>query len=73
MVNVAGAATISNAAQKINVFGLSGVTPSSGTYTLIHGGAGSSLNPATAPTINFVYNNSNFIKTNYQNNYSAKN
>jgi len=61
-INVGLAATISNAAHKINIYGINGVTPAAGTntYTLIHGGTNSSLNPATAPTINAVYNNTGF-------------
>jgi autotransporter-associated beta strand protein len=59
-INVTGAATISNAALTVNVYGVSGVSPATGTYTLITGGAGSNLNPSTAPTLGLVYNNSNF-------------
>lgn len=61
-INVNGIATIANAAQTIDIYGnsFSATTSGSGTYTLIHGGAGSSLNPATAPTLGFVYNNTNF-------------
>ena len=59
-INVNGIATIANAAQTIDIYGVPGATPANGTYTLIHGGAGSSLNPATAPTLGFVYNNTNF-------------
>ncbi len=59
-INVTGIATIANAAQSIDIYGVPGVAPANGTYTLISGGAGSSLNPATAPTIGFVYNNTNF-------------
>ncbi|GEP45319.1 beta strand repeat-containing protein [Brevifollis gellanilyticus] len=59
-INVTGAATISNAAHRVNVYGVTGTTPATGTYTLIQGGAGSSLNPAAVPTLGTVYNNSNF-------------
>jgi fibronectin-binding autotransporter adhesin len=59
-INVTGAATLSNAALKLNIHGTPGVTHFSGLATLIHGGAGSSLNPATAPTLGFVYNNTDF-------------
>src|SRR5207249_6821130 len=49
-INVTGAATVSNGAHAVNIYGISGVTPLAGTniYTLLQGGAGSSLNPATA-------------------------
>ena len=61
-INVTGAATISNAAHKVNIYGIDGVSPAAGTntYTLVHGGVGSSLNPATAPTLGTVYNATNF-------------
>ena len=59
-INVTGAATISNAAHKVNIYGIASATPATGTYTLVHGGAGSSLNPATLPTLGTVYNNTNF-------------
>jgi len=59
-INVAGAATITNAAHNVNLFGINGITPTTGTYTLISGGAGSVLNPATTPTLGKVYNNTNF-------------
>jgi autotransporter-associated beta strand protein len=59
-INVTEAATISNAAHTVNIHGIPGVTPATGTYTLISGGAGSSLNPATPPTLGKVYNNTNF-------------
>jgi autotransporter-associated beta strand protein len=59
-INVTGAATISDGALTVNIYGVNGVAPSTGTYTLIHGGVGSSLNPATAPTLGLVYNNTNF-------------
>jgi autotransporter-associated beta strand protein len=60
-INVTGAATISNAAHRVNIFGVPGTTPASGTYTLIQGGAGSSLNPGAAPTLGTIFNNTNFI------------
>ncbi len=59
-ITVTGNASISNAAHTVNIYGINGVTPASGNYTLISGGAGSSLNPATAPTLGRVYNNTNF-------------
>lgn len=59
-INVTGAATISNAAHTVNIHGIPTVAPANGTYTLISGGAGSSLNPATPPTLGKVYNNTNF-------------
>ncbi|MFA6175588.1 MAG: autotransporter-associated beta strand repeat-containing protein [Phycisphaerae bacterium] len=59
-INVTGAATISDAAHTVNIFGIPAVAPATGTYTLIHGGVGSSLNPTTAPTLGLVYNNTNF-------------
>ncbi|MEI6714975.1 MAG: autotransporter-associated beta strand repeat-containing protein, partial [Verrucomicrobiota bacterium] len=59
-INVTGNATISNTAHQINLGAVPGVTISTGTYTLIHGGAGSSLNPATAPTLGNVFNMTNF-------------
>ena len=72
-INVAGAATITNAAHRFNVFGISGVTPLVGTntYTLLQGGGGSSLNPATAPTLNLVFNNTNFTVSNLLSGASA--
>ena len=65
-INVTGAATISNAAHTVNVYGLNSVTPLAGTntYVLIQGGGGSSLNPATAPTLGTVFNNTNFTVAN---------
>ncbi|NBW85940.1 MAG: hypothetical protein EBR23_03675, partial [Planctomycetia bacterium] len=59
-INVAGAATATAAAMKTNIFGISGVTPQAGTYTLIQGGAGSTLSTGTGWGINAVYNNTNF-------------
>ncbi len=59
-IAVAGAATISDAAHTVNVFGTPGTTPATGAYTLLQGGVGSSLNPATAPTLGRVLNNTNF-------------
>lgn len=59
-INVTGAATITDAAHNVNIFGIPGVTPTTGTYTLLSGGVGSVLNPATAPTLGKVYNNTNF-------------
>ncbi len=61
-INVTGAATISNAAYAVNIYGIAGITPLAGTntYTLLQGGPGSALNPATTATLGTVYNNSNF-------------
>ncbi len=56
-----GAATTTTGAVKVNVYGITGVSPSSGTntYTLITGGSGSTLNNATY-SLGTVYNASNF-------------
>lgn len=59
-IAVAGAATISDGAHSVNVYGITGTTPATGAYTLLEGGAGTSLNPATAPTLGTVFNNTNF-------------
>ena len=59
-INVTEAATISDDEHTVNIHGIPTVTPGTGTYTLISGGAGSSLNPATPPTLGKVYNNTNF-------------
>jgi autotransporter-associated beta strand protein len=60
-INVAGDASITDAAHAIDLFCVPGTTAEDGTYTLISGtGAGSSLAPTTAPTIGKVYNNTNF-------------
>ena len=50
----------------MNVYGLNSVTPLAGTntYILIQGGGGSLLNPATAPTLGTVFNNTNFTVAN---------
>ncbi|CAN5493615.1 hypothetical protein BH10PLA1_BH10PLA1_00940 [soil metagenome] len=58
-INVAGNATTTAAAIKVNVYGISGVTPGTNTYTLLHGGASSTLNAATY-SLGTVYNNTNF-------------
>ena len=59
-INVTGAATITDAAHSVNIHRVPGTTLTSGTYTLISGGAGSSLNPPTAPTLGKIYNNTDF-------------
>ncbi len=59
-INVTGAASISDAAHTVNLFKVPGTTAVTGTYNLITGGAGSALNPATAPTLGEVFNNSDF-------------
>ena len=59
-INVAVAATISDAAHAVNLHGVPGVLATTGTYTLISGGVGSSLNPTTPPTLGRIYNNSSF-------------
>ncbi|NBW86932.1 MAG: hypothetical protein EBR23_08930, partial [Planctomycetia bacterium] len=58
-INVAGAATAAAAAMKVNVFAAPGISPTTGTYTLLQGGAGSNLT-GTGWTTNLVYNNTNF-------------
>lgn len=42
-INVGGAATLTAGSLRIDISGVSGVTPVSGIYTLLHGGAGSAL------------------------------
>jgi autotransporter-associated beta strand protein len=60
-INVAGDAVITDEAHTVNITGVSGVAHATGLVTLIHGnGAGSSLNPATPPTLGMVYNNTDF-------------
>ncbi len=59
-INVTEAATISDGEHTVNIHGIPTVTPVTDTYTLISGGGGSSLNPATPPTLGKVYNNTNF-------------
>ncbi len=60
-IDVAGAATISGTgSQTINIYGVPGASPATGSYTLIQGGAGSALNSVTAPTLGLVYGNTNF-------------
>ena len=61
-IKVAGNATATAAAVKVNVYGMIGMTPLSGSniYTLVHGGgAANTLNLATY-TLGTVYNNTNF-------------
>ena len=61
-INVAGAATTTAAAVKVNVFGINGVAPLAGTntYTLVHSATNTStLNNATY-SLGTVYNNTNF-------------
>ena len=48
---------------KVNVYGVTGLTPAAGTYTLVAGGAGSTLNGAAAYSLGNVYNNTNFFVT----------
>ena len=60
-INVSGAATISDAAHLVNLYGIPGVTATGGSYILVKGGTGSALKPATVtPTLGKVYNNSSF-------------
>ncbi|MEI6713748.1 MAG: autotransporter-associated beta strand repeat-containing protein, partial [Verrucomicrobiota bacterium] len=59
MINVTGAAIASAGGYSINFYGITGVQPVDGTYTLITGGPGSDLS-ATANKGN-IYNNSNFF------------
>jgi autotransporter-associated beta strand protein len=60
-VNVAGIAGTDSAPVSVNIYGIPGISPAAGTnlYTLIEGGAGSSLNNATY-SLGTVYNNTNF-------------
>jgi len=59
-INVTGNATTTSGAIKVNIYGITGVTPGTNTYTLIHGvGASSTLNAATY-SLGTVYNNTNF-------------
>ncbi len=59
-IKVSGTATITNAAHSVNIYKALGTTAVTGTYTLVSGGSGSSLNPATAPALGKVFNNSDF-------------
>jgi autotransporter-associated beta strand protein len=60
-INVAGKATIIDGAHAVNIHVVPGVTHATGRVTLVHAdGAGSSLNPATVPTLGAVYNNTDF-------------
>ena len=61
-ISMVGNATIST--PLASLYGVPGATPTTTTYTLIHGaGAGSSLAPATVPTLGNVYNATNFTVT----------
>ncbi len=65
-IKVTGNATTTAAAVKVNIYGISASTATSGTntYTLVHGGgASNTLNNATY-SLGTVYNNTNFILTN---------
>ena len=55
-INVAGIASISDAPVTIDVYGVSGVTATTGTYTLISGATGSTLNGASSYTLGNGYN-----------------
>ena len=57
-INAAGVVTATGAV-KVNVYGESGTTPGTNTYTLLHGAATSTLSTPTY-TLGTVYNNSNF-------------
>lgn len=62
-INVTGTASITGAstAHTLDLFGVPGSTPSTGTYILIQStGVGSVLNPAATPSLGKIYNNSNF-------------
>jgi fibronectin-binding autotransporter adhesin len=59
-IKVTGTATVTGSSLGINIYGISGVAPATGTYTLISGGSGSTLNGATSTSIGNVYNASNF-------------
>jgi len=63
-INVTGAinGTAGSGTSKVNIYGISGVTPSSGTYTLLHSGVASTLSTAltATPALGLVYNNTNF-------------
>ena len=60
-INVAGAATVAGGGVKVNVYGITGVAPStSGAYTLLSGGPGSALGSGATYTLGTVYNNTNF-------------
>jgi fibronectin-binding autotransporter adhesin len=56
-VNGSGATATGSGAVKVNIFGVSGVTPATGTYTLLTAANGSL---SLTPTLGLVYNNSNF-------------
>ncbi len=59
-IKVTGTARITNAAHSVNIYKALGTTAVTGIYTLVSGGLGSSLNPATAPTLGNVFNNNDF-------------
>jgi len=63
-INVTGAinGTAGSGTAKVNIYGISGVTPLTGTYTLLHSGVASTLSTAltATPALGLVYNNTNF-------------
>jgi len=59
-INVTGAATVTGTNLYVNVYGINGIAPTSGAYTLVAGGSGSSLNGATNNNLGNVYNAFNF-------------
>ena len=59
-----GNATSTTGALTVNVYGLNGVTPTTGTYTLLHGGgASNTLNNFTSIGLGTVFNNTNWTVT----------
>ncbi|MEI6377032.1 MAG: autotransporter-associated beta strand repeat-containing protein, partial [bacterium] len=60
-ITTAGNATSTTGALTVNVYGLLGTTPSTGTYTLLHGGgAANTLNNFTSIGLGTVFNNTNW-------------
>jgi autotransporter-associated beta strand protein len=61
-INVAGNATTTAAAVKVNIYGnsLSGTTSGNGTYTLVQGNGGSNTLSSATYTLGTVYNATNF-------------
>ncbi|MFA6287605.1 MAG: autotransporter-associated beta strand repeat-containing protein [Opitutaceae bacterium] len=63
-IATAGNATSTTGALTVNVYGLNGVAPATGTYTLLHGGgASNSLNNFTSINLGTVFNNTNWTIT----------
>ena len=60
-ITTSGNATSTTGALTVNVYGLLGTTPSTGTYTLLHGGgATNTLNNFTSIGLGTVFNNTNW-------------